>query len=55
MGVDKIARFYTDPAKAGLDKTSLNRSIRGRGAAVGKGLHWDAWRALRKLKQAVTA
>ncbi len=55
MGVDKIARFYTDPVKARLDETSLNRSIRGRGAAVGKGLHWDAWRALRKLKQVVTA
>ena len=55
MGLDKIARFYADPAKRKLDAKSLTSSLRGRGAAVGTGLRWDAWRVLKAAKRALAA
>jgi len=34
MGLDKIARFYNDPAKRWIDKSALQRSLRSRRAAL---------------------
>lgn len=55
MGLDKIRAFYADPAKKALDARSLTSSVRGRGAAVGTGLAWDAWRVLKTVKKALAA
>lgn len=55
MGEQKIAGFYADSRKRGLDSASLARSLRGRNMAVGRGPWWAAQRALGRLKRSVAA
>lgn len=55
MSARKIASFYRDPAKRWLDRTSLNKSLRGRGNVVGKSAYWHLWRFLREIKARLPA
>ena len=55
MGVDKIAAFYDDAAKRTLDARSLRGSLRGREWATNAGLKWRVMRAVKTLKQKISA
>ena len=51
MGVEKIARFYDDPIKLGLEANLRRRAETGRAAATRTSLPWRARRGLVALKR----
>ena len=51
--VQEIARFYGDPRKRTLDRTSLRRSLRGRRHALDTGAYWRLRRGLHSVRNAV--
>lgn len=53
LGVDKVARFYADPAKRRTDAASLRRSRQGRAHALDRGPYWTARRLAGRLKRAM--
>ena len=55
MGVEKIAQFYEDPIKLGLDAAVRRRAENGRSAATRTSAPWRARRGLAALKRRLVA
>jgi 2-polyprenyl-6-methoxyphenol hydroxylase-like FAD-dependent oxidoreductase len=53
MGASKIQQFYADPAKRRVDSLSIQRSLRGRSAAVSLTPYWRARRAVGMIKRSL--
>lgn len=50
MGMDKITRYYHDPAKRWVDRSALQRSLRSRKGALMSAPEAAVWRILRTVR-----